>query len=273
MNNKTISKIYAGKITSLTAIAEGVSNDNYLLNNKYVVRVKTNKEHFYSHKHEAEFLHKTASLNISEIVKYLDKDGNKISEYIPHTHILRKKDEEIKAAAKLLRKLHDSNARIKFKFEPFKRLSYYKAKSEIEKDFPHEEKIIKQTKALYFKYRLVNCHNDCVDNNFLFDKKRAYLIDYEYAGKNIALFDLASFISENNIKNKDKIDLFLTTYGFNKNYFEDLITMIRFENILWYYWAKERYVNTKEKIYKEIAQVKLEHIHFDINEINKTIIS
>ena len=38
----------------------------------------------------------------------------------------------------------------------------------------------------------VPCHNDLLPANVLFDGDRAWLIDYEYAGMNEAMFDLAN---------------------------------------------------------------------------------
>ena len=39
---------------------------------------------------------------------------------------------------------------------------------------------------------LVPCHNDLLPANLLFDEKRVWLLDYEYAGMNDAFFDLAN---------------------------------------------------------------------------------
>lgn len=262
-----ISKIFANKIDSVIKIETGISNSNYLVNKKYVVRIKTHKDHFYSYKKEKDILHKTANLYIGERVIYLDKDGNKISDYIPKATIFHKRDDQIVEAAKLIKKLHSCKEKIKVKFEPFHRYSYYKSFAN-HKPFPHEELILDKVKEIYRKYPLIICHNDLVDNNFLYTKNRSYLIDYEFAGKNIFLFDLASFISENNIKNKDKITLFLNTYGFNGD-ISELNLMMMFLNLLWYYWAIERLKVTKKEVFKEIIQVKKENILKDIKSLNK----
>ncbi|MCQ2791969.1 MAG: phosphotransferase [Bacilli bacterium] len=264
-----IYKIVGEKVTNIKKIPFGVSNVNFLVNDKFVVRIKKEKEHFYSYRHEKEILHKTSTLYLSEIVKYLDKDGNKVSEYIQNSHIYSGKNDEIIMAAKMLKKLHQSPVKTRIKFKPFKRYSYYKNNSNGD-FFPHEDAVLKATHKLYRKYNLVICHNDVVDNNLLYTKNKSYLIDYEFAGKNIFLFDLASFISENNIKNEKKIKLFLNTYDFPLTNIRELNIMIMFLNLLWYYWSLERFNKTKLNIYQTIANVKKRNIKDDINHINKT---
>jgi len=267
-NDKVISRILNGKIKKITPMHEGVSNKSYLVNDKYVVRVKEEKEHFYSYQQEKDILKKTAKEYLSEVVIYLDKDGNKVSEYIPNTHIFKGTTKEIKLAAQMLNKLHNSKAKTRFCFHPFTRYLYYKRKAK-HKGFPHESIVLKEVKKIYRKYPLVICHNDCVDNNFLYTPTKSYLIDYEYASRNIALFDLASFLSENKITSNAKRKIFLDAYNFNYEYHDDLMYMIYFENMLWYYWALERYNSTKKEIYLNISKDKEKAINSDINSVIK----
>lgn len=265
---KLIRKIIGDTVRSIKPISKGVTNTNYLVNEHYVVRIKSEKEHFYKYKNEKEILHLTSNLFLSEYVTYLDRDGNKVSEYIPNAHTFKGENNEIIAVAKMLKKLHSAEIDSKIKFKPLKRFYYYQNKSDGEK-FQHEETVIKNMKKLYDKYPLVMCHNDVVDNNLLFSKNASYLIDYEYAGKNIYLFDLASFLSENGIKDKRKVKLFLSTYGFPLNNIDELQQMIMFLNLLWYYWALERYQTTKKKIFSEIADNKKRAIIDDIKALSR----
>ena len=92
----------------------------------------------------------------------------------------------------------------------------------------------------------------------LFVDNKLYLLDFEYAGNNIELFDIASFISENNIEDIELIDYFISQFNVDK---KDVITMIDFANILWYYWAQYNFTLTKKSIFKEIAIDKLNHIN------------
>ena len=47
--------------------------------------------------------------------------------------------------------------------------------------------------------RPVLCHNDLLAANFLDDGERLWLVDWEYAGYNTALFDIANLASNNHL--------------------------------------------------------------------------
>ena len=68
----------------------------------------------------------------------------------------------------------------------------------------NESEIIFAAEKLYEKYPLVYAHNDLVKGNLLFKDEQLIVLDFEYAGLNISLFDIASFISENNLSNDEK---------------------------------------------------------------------
>ena len=59
--------------------------------------------------------------------------------------------------------------------------------------------------------KLVFGHNDLLAANFIDDGKRMWLLDWDYAGYNTALFDLAN-LSSNNALSPDQEDMILETY-------------------------------------------------------------
>ncbi len=71
---------------------------------------------------------------------------------------------------------------------------------------------------------IVYGHNDLLSANFLDDGKRIWLVDWDYAGFNSPLFDLANLCSNNGIEG-DAEARFLQSYfkrtppdGFNRQY-------------------------------------------------------
>jgi thiamine kinase-like enzyme len=58
---------------------------------------------------------------------------------------------------------------------------------------------------------LVFGHNDLLAANFIDDGKRLWLLDWDYAGYNTALFDLAN-LSSNNALSAEQEDRILETY-------------------------------------------------------------
>ena len=112
---------------------------------------------------------------------------------------------------------------------------------------------------IYEKYPKVLCHNDVLYANFIESDEKDYLIDYEYAGNNILLFDIASFLSENNI-NDNKVQLeFINSYFDNvtDELLQDIYNMFDFLDILWGYWAFAMHHKYQDNIFLEIGNEKL----------------
>lgn len=263
---KIIKSLLPEKITSIEENKLGVSNSNYLINKKYFIRIKKSKSEFYNRNREYKILNKISKLNISDKLIKLDKNGNKISYYINDAEILNpiNKEKVIKSAL-ILKKLHNSNIKINNNFNALKRYLTYKNNTK-NANFKHEKIVIKKIKNIYKKYPLILCHNDVVDNNFLFTKTKTFLIDYEFASNNVFLFDLASFISENTLEYSPYKKTFLDAYKLPKKYINDLKYMIYFTNLLWYYWAKNMYKISKKRIYKIIEKDKLNKIEKNIKD-------
>lgn len=248
---------------------EGITNTSYLIDNKYVERV-INKEIFrdpynkpINEKRIIEAIRNEEF--VENVISYNENTGEKISIFIDNTKRLSEEvsKEELELVGNVIKKLHSICIPELDEFEPFTRLDYYISHT------PNEQRInsqyvvdlIKKVKKLYEKYPLITCHNDIVRGNMLFKENKIYLLDYEYAGKNIALFDLASFISENNIDNKEKIKYFLSLFDAN---IEEFNLMVNFLDVLWYYWARCYYIKRNEDIFTLIAEEKLKRIENNI---------
>lgn len=68
-----------------------------------------------------------------------------------------------------------------------------------------------QLEAMVGKIGLVFGHNDLLAANFIDDGERLWLLDWDYAGYNTALFDLAN-LSSNNALSSDQQEWLLATY-------------------------------------------------------------
>lgn len=250
------------KIETSKLLNEGISNNSYLINGQYVMRIKTQKHDIFNIPcNEWSVVDQLKDQDfVEKVINFDPHNGNKLSEYIANTTRLENPPtkEQVSQVARLLRKIHSLNVKTANEFSPFKRIEFYKKgyKSEINPDY--EKLIIEKSKKIYESYPLVFSHNDIVKGNLLFKEEKLYLLDFEFAGANIYLFDLASFISENQIHDEELIQLFLNSYGKVKRC--ELDTIIQMENILWYYWAKFLYMRTKRKVYQMIANDKLNEI-------------
>lgn len=246
----------------------GYNNANFLINDSYVLRLtKPFGDPTINYRTEKEVYNLINSINISEKIVYLnEEDGTKITRFVHGTrkYINTPTNEQIIFVAKKLKKLHNSGLKVSLNYSMFDKLITYK--NNVNKsdflDKKYEEKILKETKKIFDKNPLVLCHNDLVKDNLLFKFNDVVFIDWEYASMNNPLFDLASFISENNLSDKQS-ELFLSKYfgaKYNSLKKKRIELFEQFQDILFYYWALYLFNNRKEEIYKSISEIKLKRI-------------
>lgn len=239
----------------------GYTNHNYLLyvnNQKYVLRVPSIESSSYINRtHEKKVEMITDELHFPTI--YFDHEtGIKISSFIEHIYEYKNcpYPDKIERCAKLMKKLHSLPC-VDFSFDPMNSLILYKSKviNPIY-DLKDYETIAMQVKD--FTYVPTLCHNDFVSGNIIFSETRDYLIDYEYAGNNDPLFDVMSFLSENQIFDEELRERFYHEYfeEMNDEIYHKLYIWEIFQNVLWCYWAMMMYESRKEDIYKQIAKDK-----------------
>ena len=256
------------KIRSIEKLEGGFSNENYLINDAYVFRkVSPLKDESLSFIHEKEIYETIEQLNCSDKVIYYNvENGNKIAKYIHGTRCYYQTptDEQIIYVAKLIKKIQKSNIKVSFEYDAMNKINLYKSilPPEVFIDKNYEDKVFKEYLKIYEKYDLVLSHNDLVKGNLLFKFNGVFFIDWEYASMNIPLFDLASFISENNLNN-EQASLFLNKfYGakLSQTIIKRLDIVIRFQDILFYYWALYNFKRRHNEIFKIIGDEKLAQI-------------
>ena len=210
-------------------------------------------------------------LNIFNIVKN-NINTPEIIEFIPKKYLITKylnsksfheieftSDHIIKIAneIKALHNINISKTTIKT-FDVIKKIYEYKKNIPSINDKEIIEKVIDYLNN--FK-EYVLCHNDLVPGNIIYSNKKIFIIDFEFSGLNDPYFDIASFFTESNISQKNK-KIFLNSYFDNGNYNKEILNMwIKFNNVLWYYWAKNNYKQNNKIIYKNIAEEKLDKIN------------
>ncbi len=265
--NTLIEKIINQKINKMEKIYFGLSNNDYNINDIYFVRIpKDKKRPDYNPKHEATIEEQIGYLfhpSINNI--YFDlKTGLKISNLITNYVVFDNQNivfTHVRLIANALIELHSLKVH---NIEPFN----LKERIELYKNYTSsileiEEQILQEYEQ-YKDDELVICHNDLVPGNILIIDKKVELIDYEYASLNDPFFDLASFISENNINNPLVIRFFLEQYfkkPVTKEQYQKLKVFINLNNLLWYYWALMMYEIDNQEIYLKIAQEKKNNLY------------
>ncbi len=195
-------------------------------------------------------------LNIDARCLYFGKDGSKITEYIPNAVTmsadLLKEDIHIKQVAEIFRRLHGCGEDTGVAFEVFDMASGY------------EDIISDNHVSMYGDYQMVKmrvmeikteidkccsmkkvpCHNDPLCENWVMQGTdgRMYLIDWEYAGMNDGMWDLADVSIEAEFDyglDKKLLKEYLGRNPENADWKHFLANKI-YVDFLWTLWAKAR---------------------------------
>lgn len=255
-------------VTSLRILENGFSNDSYLVNKEFVLRLKkTSDAPFYSPSDEKKIIDAVSQYRLCPKLLYFDNSsGNKLERFLPEDHYFPKGNlataHDLSLMASCLKRLHAVQGNFKG-FYAFERYVKYKNGSgeNIEPEF--ESQVLAKVGGFFEKEPQVLCHNDLWSDNILYYKGMVVLIDFEFAGMNNPMFDLASVIGENYITDKNTALEFLKDYygsQLDDSKTRKIVLIVAFEDFMWYYWAKGRFLQTNHPAFLAIAQEKKDSI-------------
>ena len=223
-------------------------------------------------------------LGIDAKCLYFDENGSKVTEYINGAVTMSaetlKEEKHIGQMAKIFLKLHYCGENTGVSFEVFDMAAGYEKIIYDNQVSMYDDYEAVKTTVMKIKDSVdrscsiekVPCHNDALCENWVEDKNgRMYLIDWEYAGMNDGLWDLADVSIEAEY-GQGEDELLLTKYLkrkpdnqdwrhflANKIYVDYLWTLwaktrVPFDGQPMEDWAAERYARLKRNIrkYKEV---------------------
>ena len=222
-------------------------------------------------------------LGVDAQMLYFGDDGSKVTQYIPNAvtmsaETLHEK-EHIDQMAEIFRKMHNCGKDTGVPFEVFDMAASYE-KIINDKNVPMFDDYaavkatvmdIKAQVDAAKEIKKVPCHNDALCENWVVGDGRMYLIDWEYAGMNDGMWDLADVSIEAGFDNEHDL-VFLRSYlgkEPDKADLQHFLASKLYVDYLWTLWAKalvpydgqpmedwaaERYARLKENIeaYKAI---------------------
>lgn len=142
-------------------------------------------------------------LGIDARCLYFGADGAKVTEYINDavtmSAVTIREEKYLKDVAAIFRKLHSCGKDTSVPFEVFDMASGYEkiisdAHVDMYDDYPAVKQQVMDIKReidLTCDTTRVPCHNDSLCENWVYGNGRMYLIDWEYAGMNDGMWDLA----------------------------------------------------------------------------------
>lgn len=184
----------------------GLTNRSYAVftvSDKYVVRLPgEGTEEIINRREESISTELACRLGIDAKLYFFDAaTGIKVSEYIENSRTMHQQDMQKKGnlilAAEVLKKLHNSGEDTKVPFDVIEMAEVYenyilKNGGSFYEDYAEVKELINKIRESYLK-RIIKkpCHNDPLCENWILKKKKMYLVDWEYAGMNDPMWDLA----------------------------------------------------------------------------------
>lgn len=237
----------------------GLTNHTYKVvfadGKEYIVRIPgEGTEDMISRSDEKISTELACRLEIDAHLLYFGNDGAKVSEYIENARTMSmetmREEKHIEQAAKILKKLHDCGENTGVPFDVFDMADSYEkilVKNEVVLYEDYEkvkEQVMKIKKDIDEEGNVqkVPCHNDPLCENWIEGDDGLYLVDWEYAGMNDAMWDLADLSIEADYSEKQDEFLLEKYFGHvleyrdKKRFWANKIYL----DYLWTLWGKTR---------------------------------
>ena len=236
----------------------GLTNRTYKVTvngDDYVVRIPgEGTEELINRRDEMVSTRLACDLGVDAELLYFGDDGSKVTRYIKDAVTMSsetlKDDENIKRMADIFKKVHTSGVNTGVPFEVFEMASgYEKIISDNNVPMYDDYNEIKQH-VMAVKTEIdaligadkVPCHNDPLCENWVLGGERMYLIDWEYAGMNDGMWDVADVSIEagfDDLCDEKLLTAYLGRTPDEKDKKHFLASKI-YVDYLWTLWAKTR---------------------------------
>ena len=263
------------KLKIIKKLNGGVSNDLFLINDTYVWRVFSNR--LIDHKYEVKIMEKLDYFSIfykdKKNICYKFIDGHK-KENASYNLCLE-------AVLKEVRNIHKIKVKTPHIWHSLipdwmGLISDKKLKGLLKKKY---KRINKKLTQLDVQNDSVFCHNDIIAGNVLFNKKKCFVIDWEFAGVNYYFSELGNIICEHHMDyereayNLDAIDIdlikkVLRYYNGKAKIADKKIAKIELGiNMSHFIWALYAFVKMENSVVSNFNYAKLAQAR--INQLNK----
>ncbi len=248
-------------ITSYSAIERmgGLTNHTYHVTmedgREYVVRIPgEGTEELIVRSDEMKSTQLACDLGVDAKMLYFGSDGSKVTEFIPNAETMSaetiKAPRHIAQIAEIYKKMHSCGVDTGVPFEVFDMAAgYEKIISDMNvpmfSDYSENKAKVMAIKAEIDKKvnaPKVPCHNDPLCENWVEGNGRMYLIDWEYAGMNDGMWDVADVSIEAGFDEAHDLKL-LEQYLERKPTTTDIKHFLAnkiYVDYLWTLWAKAR---------------------------------
>jgi len=206
INKDNIAKaIFKNDYKFLSPLSGGMMNLSFIIekeNKKYVLYIPTEQANeMVDRKLEKENIEIAYVLSITSKNYFFDtKTGIKVNEYIDGYSLDKIKNYDYEKIAALFKKMHSSKKLSSSNYKPFYRLLNLYEKEAlsfqpiIDEKYKKIRELLLKNQNFLEKQELVFCHNDAQKSNIIKSEKGEYfIIDFEFAGNNDPIYDIATF--------------------------------------------------------------------------------
>lgn len=243
----------------------GLTNRTYKIDAEqgiFVVRIPgEGTEEIINRSDEKKSTELACSLGIDAKLYYFDgATGEKITDYVVdsitmNAELLRK-PENIQKCAEIFKLLHTSGVDTGVPFDVIEMSDTYESfisrhGGSFYDDFSEVKKYINEIKNSYMtNVKKVPCHNDALCENWVRQGEKMYLIDWEYAGMNDPMWDLADVSLEADFSEENDAYFLECYYGRKATAQEENAFLINkvLIDYLWSLWGKTRAVYDGEEM-------------------------
>lgn len=237
----------------------GLTNHTYKVTlesgEEYVVRIPgEGTEELICRKDEKVSTELACKLGIDAELLYFGEDGSKVTRYITDAVTMNaasmREPKVISDVAEIFRKLHTSNEDTKVPFEVFDMAADYEKiiysnNVPMYDDYQQIKSRVMQIKDKVDSQgavKKVPCHNDSLCENWVYGGDRLYLIDWEYAGMNDGMWDLADVSIEAGYEADHDSRLLNAYFGreASREEYERFVANKLYLDYLWTLWGKTR---------------------------------
>ena len=273
-----------GRMGGLTNRTYHVTMDN---GEKYVVRIPgEGTEEMINRADEKVSTTLACDLGVDARLLYFGDDGAKVTEFLPNAITMNAdlihEPKHIEQMAQIFRKMHNCNVDTGVPFEVFDMAESYEKIIADKNVSMFDDYATMKSEVMNIKAEIdtaiaikkVPCHNDALCENWVESDGRMYLIDWEYAGMNDGMWDLADVSIEAGFDEAHDLQ-FLNKYlgkepgvqewkhfMANKIYVDYLWTLwakarVPYDGQPMEDWAAERYARMKANIqaFRDIKEV------------------
>lgn len=193
-------------------------------------------------------------LGVDAELLYFGEDGSKVTKYITNaitmSSELLHQEKHIQQVAEIFKKIHNCGIDTKVPFEVFEMAASYEKVIEDNNVSMFDDYNEIKAKVMKIKAEVdsavdikkVPCHNDSLCENWVEGNGRMYLIDWEYAGMNDGMWDVADVSIEASFDENCDTKLLTAYLGHNPsvNDRKHFLANKIYVDFLWTLWAKMR---------------------------------